>query len=257
MRNMRWIAVLAASVVVAALAIEPPSQPAPGAPAKPGPTQAEPEPESEASQARSPRRPRNPRRKRKSCRRFRRTRSRSARRHSVSIRRRRCAPTFPSRSRSTSEGIHEDPLPERVSLEPRLTARRRGRDPHDLVGMGAPECAGRAGRADRGDAQGSELRSSALDVRDHEGLGAGELRDPHDLGHRDHRPQEPFDAARAGDAGRRPGAHPGGHAHPARGHARVRATARVAAGRAAAIADACVRPRPRSRASARPATSRT
>jgi hypothetical protein len=54
MRNMRWIAVLAASVVVAALAIEPPSQPAPGAPAKPGPTQAEPEPESEAKPGEEP-----------------------------------------------------------------------------------------------------------------------------------------------------------------------------------------------------------
>jgi len=46
MKDMRWIAVLAASLLVgAAVAIEPPSQPAPGAPAKPEPTQAEPEPE--------------------------------------------------------------------------------------------------------------------------------------------------------------------------------------------------------------------
>ena len=103
--------------------------------------------------------------------------------------------------------------------------------------MGAPERTGGAGGAGRGDEQGPELRSRALDVRDHEGLGAGKLRDPHDLGGRHHRPQEPLDAARTGNAGRRPGAHPGGYAHPARGHARVRAPARVAAGRAAAVPD--------------------
>jgi hypothetical protein len=57
MKNLRWIAVLAASVLVfAAIAIEPPSQPAPGAPAKPEsakpePTKAEPEPEPEPEPA--------------------------------------------------------------------------------------------------------------------------------------------------------------------------------------------------------------
>jgi hypothetical protein len=60
MKNMRWIAVLAASVLVfAAIAIEPPSQPAPGAPAKPEsakpePTKAEPEPEPEAESGQAP-----------------------------------------------------------------------------------------------------------------------------------------------------------------------------------------------------------
>ena len=67
MKNMRWIAVLAASVLVfAAIAIEPPSQPAPGAPAKPESTkpesatpepektEPEPEPEPDSGQAPAP-----------------------------------------------------------------------------------------------------------------------------------------------------------------------------------------------------------
>lgn len=57
MRNMRWIAVLAASVLVfAAIAIEPPSQPAPVKPesAKPEPTKTEPEPEPEPKSGQAP-----------------------------------------------------------------------------------------------------------------------------------------------------------------------------------------------------------
>jgi hypothetical protein len=52
MRNMRWIVVLAASVLgFAVLAIEPPSQPAP---AKPQPTKPEPEAEPEPEQDAKP-----------------------------------------------------------------------------------------------------------------------------------------------------------------------------------------------------------
>ena len=96
-----------------------------------------------------------------------------------------------------------------------------------------------------------------LDVRDHEGLGAGELRHPDDLGAGDHRLQEPRDESRAGAAGSRPGARAGGHAHPAGGHARIRAPARIAAGRAAAVGDRARGKGGARRASARRAMSRT
>ena len=133
-----------------------------------------------------------------------------------------------SRSRSTSEESMKTRYPKEFLFSLGSLLAASDRDSLDLDGLGATERAGGARSPGRIDAQGSELRSATVDVRDHEGLGAGELRHPDDLGARDDRLQESHDAARTGAAGRRSGARAGGHADPAGGHARVRPPARVA-----------------------------